>query len=68
MKLPVRQSEREICGNKEQGGKVSFELNPDGRTTDGEKSQATTTTKRRFPVIARSYADVARKAPRKVAV
>jgi hypothetical protein len=66
--LGAGQNEREVCGNREQGQKVSFELNPGGRTTDGEKSQAMTTTKRRFPVIARSYADVARKATRKVAV
>ena len=64
----VGRNEREVCGNRKQGQKVSFELNPDGRATDGEKSQATTTTKRRSPVIARSYADVARKATRKVAV
>jgi hypothetical protein len=64
----VGRNEREVCGNREQRQKVSFELNPDGRTTDGEKSQATTTTKRRSPVIARSHADVARNATRKVAV
>ncbi len=66
--LGVGQNEREVCGNREQGQKVSFELNPGGRTTDGEKSQAMTTTKKRSPVTGRSYADVARKATRKVAV
>jgi hypothetical protein len=64
----VGQSETKDYGNKEQGQKVSFELNPDGRTTDGKKSQAMSTTRKRSPVIGRSYADVARKATRKVAV
>jgi hypothetical protein len=66
--ISVGQSERKVYGNKEQGQEVSFELNPDGRTTDGEKRQAMSATRKRSPVIGRSYADVARKATRKVAV
>jgi hypothetical protein len=62
------QNEREGLENGDQGHKVRFELNPDRQTTDGNKSQAMTTKEKRIPVIARSYADVARKSTRKVAV
>ncbi len=50
------------------GHKVRFELNPGGRTTDGKKSPATTTNEKKIAVTGRSYADVARKAARKVGV
>ena len=48
----VGQNEREVCGNREQGQKVSFELNPGRQTMDGEKSQAMTTTKKDLPSLA----------------
>jgi hypothetical protein len=64
----VGQNERKGLKDRNQGHKVSFRLNPGGRATDGKKSQATTTTEEKAPVIGSSYADVARKAIRKVGV
>ena len=61
----VEQSEEEGLKNRNQGRKVSFRLNLDERPTDGNK-QRTTTVQRETPAIGRTYADVVRKATKKI--
>jgi hypothetical protein len=64
-----RVGQNEEQGPRNKGHKVRFELNPGGRTTDRKKSRArTTTNEKKIAVTGRSYADVARKAARKVGV
>jgi hypothetical protein len=64
----VGQNEREGLKDRNQGHKVRFRLNPGERATDGKKSQTTTTTEKKTPTIGRSYADIVRRATRKVGV
>jgi hypothetical protein len=64
----VRQNEREGLKDRNKGHKVRFRLNPGERATDEKKSQTTTTTEKKTPTIGRSYADIVRRATRKVGV
>jgi hypothetical protein len=50
----VGQNEREGLKDRNQGHKVRFRLNPGEQATDGKKSQATTTTKKKTPTIGRT--------------